>query len=229
VNYYGYAEGRGMPIVDDSYWDVGVAVTGSERPLEYAVGVMAGTPGWGSTIEDDNSGKTVLGRVGLAPFPALRFGVSGAYGPYLMEYLNESMPPGKSVNDYNQRLGMADLEVLYGNFELRAEGALNTWQTPTVGDLDVRGGYAELKYTLGSGVFVAGRWDALRFGEIADSNGVTSPWDSDVTRWEAGLGYRFSRDVVAKAVHQHTELENERAVERRREFKLFAAQLSLSF
>ena len=32
VNYYGYAEGRGMALIDDSYWDVGVTVIGSTRP-----------------------------------------------------------------------------------------------------------------------------------------------------------------------------------------------------
>src|SRR5262245_31749056 len=49
VNYWGYAMGKGMSIVDDSYWDVGVTLVGAQRPLEYAVGMMAGTPGWGST------------------------------------------------------------------------------------------------------------------------------------------------------------------------------------
>ena len=99
VNYEGYAMGRGMALVDDSYWDIGVTLTGSERPLEYALGVSAGTPGWASTSKDENSGKTVLGRLGLAPLPGLRFGVSGAYGPYLIQELNPEMPAGHNVND----------------------------------------------------------------------------------------------------------------------------------
>jgi HAMP domain-containing protein len=66
----GYAFGGfGMPVVDDSYWDVGFHLTGSARPLEYAVGMGMGTPGWGTTSQDDNSGKTFLGRIGLAPTP----------------------------------------------------------------------------------------------------------------------------------------------------------------
>jgi len=99
VDYFGFPEGGGMTLVDDSYWDVGVTVTGSQRPFEYAAGVTAGTPGWGSTSKDENSGKSVLGRVGASPLPWLRFGVSGAYGPYLIQELNSLMPPGKSVND----------------------------------------------------------------------------------------------------------------------------------
>src|SRR5262249_32569930 len=42
---YGFG-GFGMPVADDSYWDVGVTVTGSQRPLEYAAGMVMGTPGW---------------------------------------------------------------------------------------------------------------------------------------------------------------------------------------
>ena len=209
VDYFGYAEGRGMAMVDDSYWDVGVTVTGSERPLEYSLGVTAGTPGWGSTSQDDNTGKSVLGRIGLAPSPAVRIGFSGAYGPYLVQSLESQLPAGHSANDYHQRLLMTDLELLAGHFEVRAEGALNTWETPTVGDLDVTSGYVELKYSLPIGAFLAGRWDALQFGEIADSMGVERPWDSNVMRVEAGVGYRFNRDATAKLIYQRTHLDAE--------------------
>lgn len=229
VNYFGYTEGQGMPIVDDCYWDVGVTLTGSQRPLEYALGVTAGTPGWGSTMQDENSGKTLLGRFGLAPLPGVRFGVSGAYGPYLVAGLQPQMPPGRSVNDYHQKLVMADLELLVSRFELRAEGANNVWETPTVGDLEVRSAYAELKYAFGFGAFVAGRWDVLQFGEIPDSSGVKRPWDSDVTRIEAGVGYRFTPEVIGKVVHQRTRLENEYAPAKNHRLGLYAAQVSISF
>jgi len=75
VNYFGYPEGYGMPIVDDSYWDVGVTVAGSVRPIEFALGGVNGAPSWGSTQRDDNSGKSILGRIGFTPIPALRVGV----------------------------------------------------------------------------------------------------------------------------------------------------------
>src|SRR5439155_25283177 len=71
----------GMPVVWESWWDVGVMAVGSARPFEGALGVTQGTPGWGEPAEDSNSGKTVLGRVGLTPLPSLRLGVSGALGP----------------------------------------------------------------------------------------------------------------------------------------------------
>ncbi len=229
-NYEGYPEARGMALIDDSYWDVGVSLLGSERPLEYAIGVSAGTPGWGSTSQDDNSGKSVLGRAGLAPLPGVRFGVSGAYGPYLNESLNPELPPGRDSNDYHQKLVMTDAELLHGHAELRAEGAHNVWETPNVGDLPVTSGYFEFKYSLSFGGFVAGRLDAMRFGEIADSTGVRHPWDSNVTRLEAGAGYRLNRHALAKVIYQHTTIETERvAGDEKRRLPLVAAQFSIAF
>jgi hypothetical protein len=226
----GYAYGGfGMPVVDDSYWDVGVTVTGSQRPLEYAAGMVMGTPGWGVTSQDDNGGKSFLGRVGLAPTPSLRVGVSASYGPYLQDALNPSLPAGKTATDYHQRLGMADLEVLAGHLEVRGEGAWNVWETPTVGDLEVASGYAEAKYSFSFGGYVAGRFDAIRFGKIRDSSGAERPWDADLTRFEAGVGYRFDRNVIAKLVYQHNELEFTGPSAHHDRPSLVAAQLSISF
>lgn len=219
----------GMPIVDDSFWDVGVTLTGSQRPFEYAAGIVAGTPGWGSTSQEENSGKTLLGRVGFAPIPGVRVGVSGAHGPYLMQFLSTSIPPGRSVTDYHQTLRMADVELLRGHVELRGEAAFNTWEAPNVGDLDATSYYAELKYLLAFGGFLAGRWDVLRFGEIAGSTGPPRPWDWSVTRVEVGGGYRFNRDTVGKLVYQWNRLEIDKGLDLYRRASLVAAQLSLGF
>jgi hypothetical protein len=229
VRYSGFSEGPGMPIVDDGYWDVGIILTGSQRPIEYSAGVTAGTPGWGSTAGDDNSGKTMLGRLGFTPTPALRLGISGAYGPYLLDALDPKLPPGHDVNDYHQQLLMADLQVLVGHAELYAEGARNRWETPTVGDLDVDAGYVELKYAWSSGLYLAGRWDTEQFGKIRDSGGVEHPWDWNVTRLEAGLGYRVTRDATAKLAYQRTQLETGDPADRYQDQSLFGAQLSVGF
>ena len=220
---------QGMAIVDDSYWDVGVALTGSHRPLEYAVSVLAGAPGWGSTMEDDNSGKTVAGRMGYAPHPAVRVGVSGSYGPYLADWVRYRLPAGKTANDYAQKLAMVDAELALDHVELRAEGAYNVWQTSFAGDLRVRAGYVEGRYMLPIGAFLAARWDVMRFGDVTDSTRASKAWDSDVSRLEAGAGYRFTRDVQAKVTWQQTEIVTQRAIEWKRRLQLFAAQLSVSF
>lgn len=224
TDYYGI----GMPIVDDSYWDVGVTLLGALRPLEFAVGMTAGAPSWGSTSRDDNSGKSVVGRIGYTPIPAVRVGVSGAYGPYLLDDLNPEMPAGHDVNDYAQKLIMGDAELLLGRFELRSEGAFNVWETPTVGDLEVTSWYAEGKLSFDSGLFVAARWDAQRYGEIADSTGAMRTWDLNVTRLEGGIGYRITREAAMKVTYQHTDLAESLTSPRRR-LGIVAAQLSVGF
>jgi hypothetical protein len=229
VDYFGSPMGRGMALVDDGYWDVGVTIAGSQRPFEYALGMSAGTPGWGSTSRDENSGKSVLARLGFAPLPGVRLGASGAYGPYLVQGLGRKLPAGRSVDDYHQQLAMADLELLVNHLEVRAEAARNVWETPTVGDLEVRSGYVEVKYALSFGAYLAGRWDTMRFGEITSGSGERLPWDSNITRVEAGVGYRFNRDVVGKVVYQGTNLETEGIVDSHKRPSLVAAQLSIAF
>jgi hypothetical protein len=229
VNYRGFSEGSGMPIVDDNYWDTGITIAGSERPVELAASVTSGSPSWASTSQDDNSGKSVMGRIGFTPVPALRVGVSGSIGPYLHQTLDSRLPAGKNANDYDQKLVMADLEVLVGHLELRAEGARNIWETSTLGDLSVNSAYGELKYLLDSGLSIAGRYDVERFGEIQPSVGPARPWDWNVARAEGGLGYRITREVLGKLVYQYTEFDPGVAGVDKEHRSMFAAQLSVGF
>jgi hypothetical protein len=197
ANYAG-----GMPVLWESWWDVGVMAIGSARPLEASFGVVTGAPGWATAGEEENSGKSWLGRVGLTPVPAVRLGVSGSVGPYLNDFSNLFVPPGRTVNDYDQELLMTDAEFQFGHVELRGEGFRNVWETPNLGDLRVSGGYVEGKYTFPPGLYAAGRYDILRFSKVVDGGGTPRPWHRDVDRLEVGLGYRLSRAVLAKAVYQ---------------------------
>ena len=78
------------------------------------------------------------------------------------------------------------------------------WETPTVGDLRVRGGYAEARYAFATRWYVAARGDRLRFSHVVESDGRSLPWDHDLDRAEGGLGYRIERRASLKAVAQRT-------------------------
>jgi hypothetical protein len=218
----------GLPVVYSDWWDFGIGFLGSLRPVELSLGMVNGTPSYPSPARDDNKGKTVLGRIGIAPAPGARFGISGAYGPYLVDGVQGALPPGRSAEDYHQVLAMTDAEWAVAHLSLRAEGFRNTWETPSVGDLRVKGFYAEGKYNLPAGFYVAGRYEILRFSDLADSTGGVRPWDSDQTRIEAGVGYRIARTAVAKAVFQRN-LTKEDEDEAAEPYDLVAAQLSLRF
>ena len=225
VGYLGGAV-RGMVPVDDSWWDTGIMASGSLGKVEYSLGLTTGTPGWGNGGEDENRGKTTLGRLGFAPTPWLRFGASGAYGPYLVKDLGTPLPPNHRPEDYHQQIVMGDVEVLQGHAELRAEGLANTWETPNLGNLDVRGGYVEGKFTLTARLWAAARWDALRFSDITDSGGTAHSWDEDQDRIETGLGLRWDRNVIAKGVFQRNFMHGATTEHRA---DLYALQLTVLF
>ena len=222
---------RGLSVVYELCWDFGVAALGSLRPLEFAVGATNGTPGRMNSAQDENDGKNFLGRVGLAPIPALRFGVSGSIGPYIPSRLAPQLPPGKSAEDYDQRLVMADAELLFGHAELRGEAYRNFWDTPNAGTLLVEGYYGEAKYGLPWGLYAAGRWEEMNFGEVTSGTGERRPWDFPRTRLEAGLGARLSRGVLLKAIYQrysYDEFESAGESETY-SYDLYAAQLGVAF
>lgn len=221
-------EERGMRVITDSEWDVGATLRGSLRPLSFALGAVQGAPGAPAPGRDTNAGKSVLGRVSVSPAPALEVGVSGAFGAYLDDGVAGALPPGAHVTQYHQQLGMADAALLLGHLELRAEGAVNVWQTPTLGDLRVRGGYGEARFAFATRWYAAARGDLLRFSRVVDSTGRSLPWDHDLDRLEGGLGLRIERRASLKAIAQrtwdHDADENETYT-----YDLVALQFVLSF
>ncbi len=224
-DYGGGIGSPGMPIVDDFGWDFGVVAQGSVRPLEFAFGATQSAPSWASPGEDANRGLTALGRLGYAPVPELRVGVSGARGAYLPRFFGPYLPVGKSEQDYPQELLMADLEVQRGALELRAEAAHNDWKTPYVGTLGVQSGYVEARWTFNAGWWLASRAETERFSKVTGTSG-TYPWDENVDRFENGAGYRVSRNVLAKAVWQHT-VQHE--ADKTEPYDMYGAQLSVKF
>jgi hypothetical protein len=219
---------RGMPIVYDFCWDVGIVALGSIRPIEFSVGATNGTPSSSQPGRDNNGDKSIMGRIGIAPVPSLRLGVSASTGSFVPDYLETTLPVGASAERYDQTLFMADAEWLFDRLEVRGEAAHNTWETPNLGDLEVRAYYVEGKYTFGAGPFVAARFDQLLFDEVAPTVGPERPWDDDVTRFEGGIGYRFDRHVLGKVVYQTTKLDPGPAGPSRSS-DLVGAQLVLGF
>lgn len=192
-----------LPVVDERWWDTGAAVLGSIRPVEFAFGIVQGSPSWPSPGADNTPGLSVAGRLGLVPCTGVRLGVSATEGTWLPAWLAFALPPGASVRDYHERTLMGDVELARGPFELRGEAVHRTWETIATGDLEVDGGYGEARWALSCGAWLALRGEALRFSDITTSAGVR-PWDDGVDRWEAVTGYRVTQDVRAKAGFQRT-------------------------
>jgi hypothetical protein len=218
----------GRPIIYDFCWDFGVVAVGSVRPLEFSLGMVNGTPSAPNAGRDDNTDKSILGRVGVTPTASTRFGISGSVGSYMQDSAEPFLPAGTSAERYDQVVLMADAEWAQGRFELRGEGVVNRWESPTLGYLTLRGYYVEGKLAFSSGMFVAARWEELVFDEITGTTGPARPWDDDVRRFEGGVGYRIDRHVTAKAVYQVNWMDPGAAGTTRRS-EMLAAQLGLGF
>ena len=193
-----------LAVVEERWWDTGAAFLGSRAPFEWSLAVMQGSPSWPAAGEDNTPGQTVMGRLGLVPVPGLRIGVSAADGTWMPTFWKFVLPAGTRLRDYRETSLMADAEFARGPFELRGEGVQRRWETYASGDLDVKSGYAEARYSLAAGAWLALRGETLRFADVTTSAAVTRPWDDDVDRFEAVVGYRFTQDVRAKLGAQRT-------------------------
>ncbi|MBI5837510.1 MAG: hypothetical protein HZB25_09720 [Candidatus Eisenbacteria bacterium] len=219
----------GMTVLYDTWWDFGVLLTGSARPLELTLGMVNGTPGRPNPGADENGGKTILGRLGLMPVAGVRVGLSGSRGPYLSDAVAAALPAGRKVTDYDQRLVLADAEFEIQHAEMRGEAFHSTWQTPALGDLGVSGYSLEGRYVLPLGFYVAARWDRMDFTRLQESNGESYPWDYNRRRAEYGLGCRIARRSLAKLVYQKNVARGWEDGDPDKVDELFGAQVSLAF
>ena len=217
--------GQALSVLYENCWDVGAVVVGTARPFEFALGATNGTVG-SMVSTDDNDGKQLLGRVGLAPAPWVRAGVSAARGPYLSRALEDgALPARKNADDYNQVFAGGDLELSYDRAVVYGEYVWNRFEQPWVGDLDLRAWYAEGKVTVLPGWYVAGRYSRVAFDDLTLAGGRAVAWDAPIWRREIGIGFKPSKMLLAKLVHQETHTET---VPRRVE-AFMAAQLAVVF
>jgi len=220
----GYNFGRTMTTLYENCWDFGVSVIGTAAPFEFSLGATNGTVG-DPVMGDTNGGKQVLARIGFVPAPWIRAGISGARGPYLYDQLEDDLPPGTEVDDFMQQVGAADLELSYGHGVFYSEIATSRYESPFVGNLDLKTWYFEGKWTILPGWYVAGRYDRMIFSDVPLATGAVEGWDADLWKREIGIGFKPSKSLVAKVVHQQSQVNVSPPVVR----AFAAAQLSVTF
>ena len=195
----------GLPVVDEEWWDTGVMVRGGYTTVEYTLGITNGTLSTPRGIEN-SGGKQVLGRLAAHVGPALALGTSYAFGPYLDRAVASSLPAGKELQAYHQYVLAGDADFQLGHLEASAEVMRSEWDVTTINlnSVAVTGGYAQMRFVISPGFFVAARVEAMRFSPITGSDGVPTPWDANLDRMEAGVGYYLTRDALFKLDYQGT-------------------------
>lgn len=216
---YGGEEGvgavAGLPMVYDSCWDFGGGIIGSFWRFEYLLAITTGSLSDPKTNgQDNNDGVQLAGRLGVVPFPGMQLRLSVARAPYLDEDVASGLLPGQTVEDFEQRIVGLSAQYEWRHLSLTGEWAANAWESPhivggagTSRDLTVDGFYAEGRYKLAAGWFVAARYSGLRYGSIPNADGQSVPWDWDVDRHEVGTGYWITDGVLVKLAAQINDIE----------------------
>ncbi len=210
----------GLPLMTAFRWDTGVQVRIGPESLNGSVALTNGTTSDPRT-RDNNGGKQIAGRLQWRPNPGLALGGSAASGVYVADaaLTNATLLAG-TTRATQQALG-ADAEYSRDHWMLRGELIWNRWHVPTLTrPLDATSAFAEGRYKISPGVFVASRIDRLTFSDLTASFG-TQTWDAPVTRLETGVGYYIRRNLLAKGAYQHNWRDGGGVTSR----GLFAAQL----
>jgi hypothetical protein len=212
------------PILYDNCWNYGVYALGTLGRVEFAGGVTLGTASSAVQGSDTNENLAVHGKVGYAFTPGLHAWFSATRGAYFDRVVAPYLPPGKSANDYYQNLWGVSADWKVWKLWFMGEFWNNHWDTPVRDNgLDNQSYYGQMVYSFLAGWDASVRYDAMRFNQVTNSLGRDVTWDAPVDRWETGINYHVSRDLILKGVAQFTNVDNE-------EWELIPAiQASFSF
>jgi hypothetical protein len=200
---------KGLPVIYDACWNTGAEFYGAVGKLDYSVGLITGAVSY-MNIQQQPGNPQATTHLVYNFSPGLRLGASGYYGSYLYQGgFADSLPTGASFDDYiNAGVGY-ELYFAHRMLEVRSEGFFAYWEHPYLPRLDVISGYAELKYKVLAGWYVAGRYDWYLPGDVTNSAGVTKGWDYDLFRYEFGIGFKPNRSLLTKLVAQLNRYDHE--------------------
>ena len=209
----------------DNCWNYGAYSYGTFGRIEYAAGATMGSASDPVSSTDTNNNIALHGKLGFAISPGLKIYGSVARGAYLSEDVAPYLPPGGDVEDYMQTVYIGSFEWQWRYFNMMGEVFFNHYDTPLRAEgLSNQSFYLQGVYKLFPGMYIAGRYDML-LHEKVDTNFGRMTWDNNIRRYEAGIGYHFSRELLGKVVVQQTD----EGLGWTRDTLLPAVQLSFAF
>ncbi len=198
----------GLPTLYDNCWNTGIEVYGASGPIDYSIALLSGAVSKPSITQAKEIPQATA-RLAWVFGPELIVGVNGFAGPYAADdAFAVPLPDGKSAEDYLNYGGGYDLAFSRGYLEIYSEVFRAVWQTPFLPDLKATSGYIDAKYKVAPGWYVAGRFGAFVPDKITVASKEEVRWDSQVLRYEFGLGYHPSRNTTIKAVTQLNRFED---------------------
>lgn len=207
-----------------------------------------------STNSEINLDKQVAfhGRIAVRPAIWGTLGASFCTGSFLERVMvNGFLNQTGGTERFKQRAIGLDLSLSYLYYEINAEYVNNRFNAPYIvfvydippyksgltGKDELLLSSTELLVDLKidapfyPGLYVAGRYNRVRFGSITDPLGSSStfgkeiPWDRNVQRYGAAIGYKPVRGVLIKVGYEWTKLD----IKPQPDLDAFGTQVSVSF
>ena len=215
------------PIIWGPSYATGVSVAGRIGQFDYAAEVknasLSSRPESWPITRMDFDHPTVSGRLGFRPNEMWTFGVSASDGPYFRPEAMTTLPFGRDIGDYHERLLGQDIGFAWHHLQLWAEFFEARFEVPGFTDADTFAYYLEAKYKFTPQFFGAVRWNQQFFGDVTNSYGGTAPWGHDLWRADIAAGYRFTAHTQLKLQYSFQDEKNGPSV------RMFAAQFTVRF
>jgi hypothetical protein len=223
------ARGRWLPVLWGPAYTSGASVFGSLQQWDYAVAFKNASISsrpfvWGAEELNWDHPTWEL-RLGHRPGPRWNHGLSFSRGAYLLPAAEGTLPPGRTLGDYNQMTLGWDAGFAWRKWQFWGEAFASRFQVPNVGNADTFTYYLEAKYKLTARLYAAARWNQQVFGTVPNGLGGRQVWDADMVHTDLALGCRFTRHVQAKIQYS---LSDQRGPFEQGE-QLLAGQLTLKF
>ena len=217
------------PVIWGPSYATGVSVAGRVGKFDYAAEVknasLSSRPESWPITRMDFDNPTVSGRLGFRPNEMWTFGFSASDGAYFRPEAMPTLPFGRDIGDYHERVLGQDIGFAWHHWQLWAEFLEARFEIPGFSDGDTFAYYLEAKYKFTPQFFAAIRWNQQFFGDVTDSLGGTAPWGRDLWRADLAATYRFTA---------HTQLKVQYSFQRdnygqRDLTQMFAAQFTVRF
>ena len=190
------------PIIWGPGYSTGISLAGKLGRFDYAAEIKNSAPMARPTAWDARDGgfshSTVNARLGYRPNAMWNFGFSASEGEYLLPEAVPSLPRGKHIGDYCERLLGQDISFAWHHWQLWAECYEAHIDVPRGGGAETIGYYIEAKYKFTPQLFGALRWNQQLFGDVPDGTGGRAAWGHDLVRIDTAVGYRFTPNTQVK-------------------------------
>jgi hypothetical protein len=217
------------PVIWGPNYATGLSVAGRIGQFDYAAEIknasLSSRPESWPITRMDFDNPTVSTRIGFRPNQMWNFGFSASDGAYFRPEAGPTLPMGRGIGDFHERVLGQDISFAWHHWQLWAEFYEARFEIPGFGDADTFAYYLEAKYKFTPQFFGAVRWNQQFFDEVTNISGGTAPWGHDLWRTDIAAGYRFTPHTQLKIQYsfQH-ETNGLREIDH-----MFGAQFTLRF